>query len=66
MTEWTVERDRVGWSVVEYRDGERQEVRGRLYGLACITAQVLAVELRRAYARGRQDEREGIAREVFA
>lgn len=66
MTIWTVERDRVGWSVVEYRDGERQYTRRSLYGLTCITAQVIQAELERAYARGRQDEREGIAREVFA
>lgn len=66
MTAWTVERDRVGWSVVEYRNGERQYVRRSLYGLACVTAQVIQYELERAYARGREDEREDIRREVFA
>ena len=66
MTEWTVERDAVGWSVVAWRDGARVEPRARLYGLACITAQVLAAELDRAYRLGRDDEREEVRRAIFS
>lgn len=66
MTVWTVERDEVGWSVVAKRDGGRVPPRARLTGLPCITAQVLAAELERAYELGREDERADIRREVFA
>lgn len=62
MTEWTVERDARGYSVVATRDGERVEPRRSLTGLACITARVLADELNGAYC-------EGVAwgeRQVFA
>lgn len=66
MTEWTVERDEVGWSVVQYRDGARVEPRGRFYGLPCIAAQVIAAELERAYRLGRDDEREEVRRAIFS
>ena len=66
MTEWTVERDAVGWSVVAWRDGARVEPRARLYGLSCIAAQVIAAELERAYRLGREDEREEARRAIFS
>lgn len=60
MTRWKVERDARGWSVVAWRDGERQEPRRTLTGLACITARVLRDELERAYVQGRADVRADI------
>ena len=60
MTEWTVEKDAVGWSVVAWRDGARVEPRTRLTGLSCITARVLASELNGAYVQGRADVRADI------
>ena len=66
MTEWTVERDAVGWSVVAWRNGARVEPRARLYGLSCIAAQVIAAELDRAYGQGRDDEREEVRRAIFS
>ena len=60
MTVWTVEKDERGWSVVQTRDGRREEVRRSLAGLPCITAQVIAAELESAYERGREDERADI------
>lgn len=55
LTIWTVEKDARGWSVVAERDGERVEPRRSLTGLACITAQVLAEELNRAWRQGVAD-----------
>ena len=63
MTRWEVERDVRGYSVVAIRDGERQEVRRSLSGLACITAQVIRWELEHAYYQGRVDVRNDLARE---
>lgn len=62
MTIWTVERDKVGWSVVQYRDGERLPVRRSFYGLACITAKVIRSELEQAYAAGWEVARADIGR----
>ena len=60
MTRWEVERDIRGYSVVAWRDGERQEPRRTLTGLACITARVLRDELQRAYEQGCADVRASI------
>lgn len=50
---WRVERDARGWTVVD-QDGN---TRRSLSGLSCITARVMAAELRSAYLKGREDMR---------
>lgn len=65
MTVWTVEKDAVGWSVVQYRDDERREVRSRWTGMACIDAQVIAAELNTAHRLGRIEAIETMRAQVL-
>lgn len=62
VTEWTVERDARGWSVVQYVNGERIGPRNTFAGLSCKAARVIRCELENAYVVGRNDERADIGR----